>query len=62
MKSGSGVLKCDFDFAQTVMTNSECFRVVRSKGITSRFYSYNHHIVRLDFSKRCSVLENVVIC
>lgn len=59
---GSGVLKSDVDFALKVVNNSECFRVVRKNGITSKFYSFNHQIVRLDFSCRCSVLENVIIC
>lgn len=58
----SGVLKSDVDFALNVVNNSECFRVVRKDGITSKFYSFDHQIVRLDFSNRCSVLKNVKVC
>ena len=59
---GSGVIRKDAEFAYEVVNNSECFRVVRKNGITSKFYSFNNQIVRLDFSCRCSVLENVKIC
>lgn len=59
---GAGVSKSDIDFALKVFNNSECFRIVRKNGITSKFYSFDHQIVRLDFSCRCSVLENVKIC
>lgn len=58
----SGVLKSDVDFALNVVNNSECFRVVRKDGTTSKFYSFDHQIVRLDFSNRCSVLKNVKVC
>ena len=58
----SGVLKSDVDFALNVVNNSECFRVVRKDGVTSKFYSFDHQIVRLDFSNRCSVLKNVKVC
>lgn len=58
----SGVLKSDVDFALNIVNNSECFRIVRKNGITSKFYSFDHQIVRLDFSNRCSVLKNVKVC
>jgi len=62
--AGSGVTKNDVDLALEIINSSECFKISRDKksGITFKFYSYNHVIYRLDWSCRCSVLENIKIC
>lgn len=62
--AGSGITKQDAELALEIINNSECFKISRDKkaGITFRFYSYNHVIYRLDWSCRCSVLENIKIC
>lgn len=62
--AGSGITEQDAELALKVINNSEYFKSSRDKktGITSRFYSYNHVIYRLDWSCRCSVLEDIRVC
>lgn len=62
--AGSGITKADVDLALEVINNSECFRISRDSktGITSKFYDCDHTIYRLDWSCRCSVLENIKVC
>ena len=62
IKYGPMMIHEDVKLAEEVLNNCFPHRIVREKGITYKFYSYNHNIIRLDFTNRCSVLKNIKVC
>lgn len=61
LTTGPMVMHKDFEIALEVLKNCIPERIVREKGTTSKFYSYNHEIVRIDFTNRCKNIEYVKI-
>ena len=61
LTSGPMVVFEDIKIAVEVLKNCEPERIVREKGTTSKFYSWNHSIVRIDFTNRCKNISLVKV-
>lgn len=51
----------EYEYALEVMQNTKCHRLVRQNGVTSKFYSYNNRIVRIDLTNRCTNIIDIKI-
>lgn len=56
---GPMIIHNDIKLVNEVLKNCSPERIVRDKGTTSKFYSYNHEIVRIDFTNRCKNIKYV---